>query len=452
MDTIIALATPPGRSAIGVIRLSGADALSLTRSLFSKDSLSPKPAHVVLKSIRNPATGELIDRALVSYFPAPDSFTGEDVVEISCHGSPVILRQVIDSMLRLGARLAGPGEFTLRALGAGKMNLSQAEAIRDLINAQTDVAAQQAVRQLSGELSVRLKPLMDRLLGLIVTLESAVEFVEDDLPEVEGQRIKEVLGQVILEVTYLASSFSSGHLLRDGLKVTLVGRPNTGKSSLFNELLRTDRAIVTEIPGTTRDTLSEFVNIKGLPVMLTDTAGVRDSANRVESIGVERTKRAMADADLLLVVVDGSVGITTEDLDFLRTTAEQKRVIALNKSDLPSFRDRLASDLNGPARVVSVSAKNREGLGDLREAMLEPFVSFDTNERGLLITDARHYDLLCRTQDELESSCVAIEAGASEEIILVGLHNALSFLGDITGETTTEDVLSRIFSTFCIGK
>ena len=214
MDTIIALATPPGRSAIGVIRLSGADALSLTRSLFSKDSLSPKPAHVVLKSIRNPATGELIDRALVSYFPAPDSFTGEDVVEISCHGSPVILRQVIDSMLRLGARLAGPGEFTLRALGAGKMNLSQAEAIRDLINAQTDVAAQQAVRQLSGELSVRLIPLLDKLLGLIVVLESAVEFVEDDLPEVEALRIRRELGEALSDVALLASSFSSGHLQR----------------------------------------------------------------------------------------------------------------------------------------------------------------------------------------------------------------------------------------------
>jgi tRNA modification GTPase len=452
MDTIIALATPPGRSAIGVIRLSGADALVLTSSLFSEDSPFPKPAQILLKSLRNPATGQLIDRALVSYFPGPNSFTGEDVVEISCHGSPVILRQVIDSMLRLGARLAGPGEFTLRALGAGKLNLSQAEAIRDIINAQTEVAAQQAVRQLNGELSNRLKPLMDRLLGLIVLLESAVEFVEDDLPQVEAQRIRSELSQVISEVACLAGSFSSGHLLRDGLRVTLVGRPNTGKSSLFNGLLKVDRAIVTEIPGTTRDTLSEFVNIEGLPVMLTDTAGVREAENRVESIGVERTKRAMAEADLLIVVVDGSSDLTPDDLDFLRTTVEQKRVIALNKSDLPSFRNRLGGELDGDGKIICVSAKTSDGLGDLREAVLAPFVSFDTNERGLLITDARHYDLLCRTQSELEASCVAIDSGASEEIILVGLHNALRFLGEITGETTTEDVLSRIFATFCIGK
>jgi tRNA modification GTPase len=452
MDTIIALATPPGRSAIAVIRLSGEDAIQLTRAILFEDQYRPIPGHAVLKDIRNPSDGELIDQAVVSYFRAPHSFTGEDVIEISCHGSPIIVRQVMDVLLQRGARLAGPGEFTLRALAAGKMNLSQAEAIRDLINAQTNVAAQQALRQLSGELSGRLKPLQDQLIGLIVPLESAVEFVEDDLPDIESGRIKKVLDQLVTETAAMAKSFSSGHLLRDGVRVTLVGRPNTGKSSLFNELLRMDRAIVTELPGTTRDTLSEVVSIKGIPVMLTDTAGVRESTNRVESIGVERTKRAMAEADLLLVVVDGAVDLTAEDLDFLVLTAEQKRVIALNKSDLPTFRDQLKSELNGNSRVVSVSAKNSEGLDDLWEAILEPFLSLGSNEGGLLITDARHYDLLCRTQAELESSRTAIEAGASEELVLVGLHNALRFLGEITGETTTEDVLSRIFSTFCIGK
>lgn len=451
MDTIIALATPPGRSAIGVIRLSGKDALMLTRSLLG-DQYRPKPGQTLLKDLRSPSTNELVDQALVSYFQGPHSFTGEDVVEISCHGSPIILRQVIDVLLRLGARLAGPGEFTLRALASGKMNLSQAEAIRDLINSQTDVAAQQALRQLSGELSGRLTPLKEQLVGLIVPLESALEFVEDDLPEIETERIKEVLLQLVEETAILAGSFSAGHFLRDGVKVTLVGRPNTGKSSLFNELLKADRAIVTDLPGTTRDTLSEVVNIKGLPVLLTDTAGVRESNNRVESIGVERTKRAMADADLLLVVVDGAVDLTTEDFDFLQLTTEQRRVIALNKSDLPTFRDRLKQELDLKSRVVNVSARDNEGLEELREAILEPFVSASNSEGGLLITDARHYDLLCRAQAELESSSRAIDAGASEELVLVGLHNALRFLGEITGETTAEDVLSRIFSTFCIGK
>jgi tRNA modification GTPase len=451
MDTIIAVATPPGRSAVGVIRISGPDTLKLIRVL-CEPQFDPSPGRVLLKQIRNPSTGALIDKALVSYFQAPHSFTGEDVVEVSCHGSPIILRQLIDIMLSLGVRLAGPGEFTLRALSAGKMNLSQAEAIRDLVNAQTERAAQQALRQLSGELSTRLQPLKDRLLGLIVTLESALEFVEDDLPQVENQRINVELRRSVSEIEILIDSYSSGHLLRDGLRVTLAGRPNTGKSSLFNSLLKSERAIVTETPGTTRDTLSELLNVKGLPVILTDTAGVRESSNRVETMGVERTKQAMADADLLLVVVDGSTDLTTEDLDFLKLTAEQKRVIALNKSDLPTFRQRLNADINGESRVVNVSARSSTGLEALRDAIVDPFISSDANSGGLLVTDARHHDLLCRSKTELEGSCKLFDEKASEELILVGLHNALRFLGDITGETTPEDVLSRIFSTFCIGK
>lgn len=452
MDTIIALATPPGRSAIGVIRLSGNQTLSFLRAIICDDRYSPEPGHAFLKNLKHADSGVLIDQALVTFFQSPNSFTGEDVAEISCHGSPIILRQLIDVLLGMGARLAGPGEFTLRALSAGKINLSQAEAIRDVINAQTDAAAQQALRQLSGELSTQLQPLKDRLLDVIVILESAVEFVEDDLPQVENARVRTTLKDLIAEVTKMASSFASGHLLRDGFKVTLVGRPNTGKSSLFNSLLRTERAIVTDIPGTTRDTLSEVLNIAGLPVLLTDTAGVRESTNQVEGIGIERTKRAMADADLLLVVVDGTSDLTTEDLDFLRLTAEQKRVIAVNKSDLPTFRSYLRIELNNQSVAIDVSAKEGSGLEALRNAIAEPFVSVAENNSGLLITDARHHDLLLRARSELESSLQSLEQNSSEELVLVGLHNALRYLGEITGETTAEDVLSRIFSTFCIGK
>jgi len=452
MDTIVALATPTGRSAIGIIRMSGPSSLSITRSLLSEVEFRPEPARPQLKKIRDPNTSAVADQALVTYFKAPHSFTGEDVVEISCHGSPVILRLVIDSILSLCGRVARPGEFTLRALSNGKIDLSQAEAIRDLINAQTDAAARQAVRQMSGELSSRLQPLKEKLVSLIVPFESAVEFVEDDLPQTETQGIGESLERLVSEIRVLASTFGHGHLLRDGVRVTLVGRPNSGKSSLFNRLLGTDRAIVTEIAGTTRDTLSEHINLKGFPVMLTDTAGMRESADLIESIGVERTQRAMAEADLLVVVVDGAADLGCEDRHFLTRANERSPVIALNKSDLPMFRDRLTRDLGGNPRTVQVSAKTGAGVDELCDAILRPFAAVDACEVGLLITDARHYDLLRRTDVELQSAQSLLCEGASEELVLVGLYSALRFLGEITGETTAEDVLTEIFSTFCIGK
>jgi tRNA modification GTPase len=453
MDTIVALATPPGRSAIGVVRLSGPSALAIARSLIGDSTFQPKPAHVNLRRIRNLSSGESIDRALLTYFETPNSFTGEDVIEISCHGSPIIIREVIDSVLSLGGRLAGPGEFTLRALSNGKMNLSQAEAIRDLINAQTDAAAQQAVRQLSGELSNRLQPIKEALLGLIVLLESAIEFVEDDLPLIQRKLIAEKLVQLTSEVDRLASTFSSGHLLREGVRVTIIGPPNAGKSTLFNRLLRFDRAIVTAIAGTTRDTLSETININGIPVVLTDTAGIREgSTNLVESIGLERTRQAMADADLLLVVLDGSNNLTVKAKEILGLSNGSRQVVALNKSDLPTFRNDLSGLLNGNLRVVEVSAKEEIGVMDLRAAIIDPFQSFEMSDAGFLITDARHYDLLCRTRNELESSSSLVNLCASEELVLTGMHNGLRFLGAITGETTAEDVLAQIFATFCIGK
>lgn len=452
MDTIIALATPPGRSAIGVVRISGPNSLAMARSLVGDRGFQPNPASVVLRSIRNLSTGEVIDQALLTYFETPNSFTGEDVVEVSCHGSPLVLRDVIDAVLSLGGRLADPGEFTLRALGNGKMNLSQAEAIRDLINAQTDAAARQAVRQLNGELSNRLQIIKERLLGLIVLLESAIEFVDDDLPLIKRKEICGRLGQLTTDVDRLASTFSSGQLLRDGLRVTIAGPPNAGKSTVFNRLLKFDRAIVTDVAGTTRDTLSEAFNINGVPIVLTDTAGIRESANLVERIGLERTKEAMADADLLLIVLDGSEHLSPADREILEATRERVRLVALNKCDLPTFRNEIAELLNGNLRVVEVSAKEKVGLSELRGAIIEPFQSLDTGDQGLLITDARHYDLLWRTRNELESSSDLIAQGASEELVLIGMHNGLRFLGAITGETTAEDVLSQIFATFCIGK
>lgn len=451
MDTIVAVATPPGRSAIGVVRMSGPEALRILRELIADRAFQPDPSKVVLKQLMMNGGGDVIDVALVSYFAAPHSFTGEDMVEVSCHGSPVILRQLVDRILALDGRLAGPGEFTLRACKNGKMNLSQAEAIRDLINARTEAAAQQATRQLKGELSSALQPCKAQLIEVIVKLESALEFVEDDLPSVQIEAIKTTLTNVQNSLSDLAATYASGHLLRDGIRVALVGRPNVGKSSLFNMLLRLDRAIVTEVPGTTRDTLTESISLDGIPVMLTDTAGLREAEDRVELMGVERTRRAMADADLRVVVLDGSGKLLPEDEHVLSESVTGRHVVAINKSDLPRTAV-IESQLIGNSKVVHVSAVTGEGLADLTAAILEPFGTFDSESVGLLITDSRHFDLLRRAESEIDAAMDHLNRNASEEIVLVGLHNALKYLGEITGETTSDDILGQIFSTFCIGK
>ncbi len=458
-DTIIALATPTGRSGIGVIRLSGGDSLGITKSLVGDAEFSPVPRTTHLKQLYDPTTHDVIDEALVTYFQAPHSFTGEDVIEISCHGSPVLLRQVVDICLALGTRMADAGEFTLRALGNGRMNLAEAEAIRDLIDAQTTASARQAVRQLRGEFSNQLQPIKDDLLDVIVILESALEFVEDDLPAAQAEDVKNRIINVGAEVEKIASTFTAGRLIREGLRVALVGRPNVGKSSLFNALLGSERAIVTEIAGTTRDQIHERFVVDNIPISLIDTAGLRDTTDKVESIGVERSKATMADADLVIVMLDASEQTSAEDREILESVKDLNYIVALNKIDkVPSTDvDRMiAAEHSSLAyireRLTPLSAKTGDGLDDLRHAIIRPFSAEDITTSGFLVTDARHHDLLVRAKSEIDESLEHLNEKMSEEIVLIGLHSALRYLGQITGETTTEDMLTRIFSTFCIGK
>ena len=449
MDTIVALSTAPGRSAIGVIRISGPHAIEIVRMLVGDPELTLKPGKVLVRNLKPAGEVVAIDQAVLSYFAAPHSYTGEDVVEISCHGSPVILRRVIDRVLLFGGRLAEPGEFTLRALGNGKLNLSQAIAVRDLISARSDAAAKQAVRQLKGELSLRMSRTKEKLVQAIVILESALEFVEDDLPEVEKEKLLENLLEIGNELSGLAQTFEVGHLLRDGLRVTIAGRPNVGKSSLFNALVRSNRAIVTDIPGTTRDSLTESISINGLPVTLTDTAGLRESSDQIEQLGVDRSHQAIADADLVLLIVDGS--LPAEDRPLEPGSNGIRRLLVRNKMDLPSFQ-RAEMELTSAETVIDVSALTGAGLDELRTAIIASFGNADAADSGLLITDARQHDLLRRAADEVKSSAAILQEGHSEELIVLGLNNALRLIGDITGETTTEDILTEIFSTFCIGK
>ncbi len=446
-DTIVALATPLGRSGIGVIRLSGADSLRIIRKLVGDVAFSPQPRKAILRQIFEPLTNDPIDETLITYFQSPQSFTGEDVIEISGHGSPIVLRQILDLCLQFNARLAQAGEFSLRALSNGRMNLSQAEAIRDLIDAQTVASARQSIKQLHGELSNQLQPLKDELLDIIVILESSLEFVEDDLPDFKAAQIKTNLLLINEKISQIASTFQAGKLIREGLKVALVGKPNVGKSSLFNALIGQDRAIVTEIAGTTRDQIREILTIENIPVSLIDTAGLRQTDDTVESIGVERSRRAMIDADLIIAMFDGSESLTVEDFQILDDIRELNFIIVVNKSDL------LQTELNfNNQSYIKISAKTCYGLNQLQNAIVEPFAVSEIEHSGFLVSDARHYDLLLRAKTEIDNSMFLFNQSASEEIVLIGLHNSLNYLGQITGETSTEDMLTRIFSTFCIGK
>ena len=438
MSTIVAPSTPTGRGAIAVVRLSGELSLSIARQLIPElDNVKPRMA--TLGKVRFPETNEILDEVLVTYFEGPHSVTGEDVVEISCHGSPAVVRQILDLSLSFGARLATPGEFTLRALTNQKINLVQAEAIRDLIAAQTEAAVKQAARQIGGELSNALRAFEDQLVQVIVVLESALEFVEDDLPPTEVRAIEKKLISVNHGLHELAQSYSSGKLLQSGVKIAIIGQPNVGKSSLFNKLVEHDRAIVTEIPGTTRDTLTETIDLQGIPVRLTDTAGLRETDDTIETLGIARTRQAIQDADLVLRVVDSSSGESTED------AVDIAAIRVINKCDL----------VNEPSlntEGVRVSALTGEGIDSLRAAILQHLNRGDSHYESLLITNARHYDLLRNANEEMNVALGLLKDCVSEELILVPLHNALKCLGQITGETTTEDILTQVFATFCIGK
>jgi tRNA modification GTPase len=435
-DTIVAVSTPPGRGGIGVVRLSGKDARRIAEQILQfRAAPEWRSWHSQMAELAD------VDEVVTAFFEAPRSYTAEDVVEISCHGSPVVLRFALDRALDAGARLAEPGEFTLRAYLNGRIDLPQAEAVRDLIDATTLYQARVATQQAGGSVSRRIDPLKEQLLELIALLEAGIDFAEDDISVAPAEELLRRLKPVIEGVKQLAASFQYGGLVRSGLTLAIVGRPNVGKSSLFNCLLEQDRAIVTDIPGTTRDLVSETASIGGIPVKLYDTAGVREGSELVESLGIERTLQAIADVDLTLVVVDLSQGITVADRELIARAP--KSLVAGNKCDLP----------HESADVLAVSAKTGEGIGALRQAILEaiaPAGAFE-QETGF-ITSVRHERLLAESAEYLEKARGAVHDGIPHEMLLLDLYAALRPIDAITGATTADDILNRIFSTFCIGK
>jgi tRNA modification GTPase len=446
-DTIVAIATPPGRGGLGVVRVSGSSAQSIAQRLTGRDGRF-EPRHATLAALHG-GSGSF-DRAIVTVFPAPHSYTGEDVAELSVHGSPVLLQAAVAEAMRHGARLAEPGEFTLRAFLNGRIDLVQAEAVRDLIESVTPLQARAAFDQLEGTLTSRIREIEAALFDLCARLEASLDFPDEGYHFVEGRSAASEIVGVAAEIDRLLESARRGRLLREGLQVVLSGRANTGKSSIFNVLAGSGRAIVTALPGTTRDLLTEVVDIGGVPVTVVDTAGVRLlPADAIEAEGIARAAAARSVAALIVVVLDGSAALTDDDRVLLEQTASVARLVVANKSDLPAAWTRL--DGNEP--LVRVSALEGDGIDDLRSAILGAIGSTRADARDLpAVTNLRHIDLLTRAREALDRAASAARAQVPEEFVLADINDARALLEEVTGARTTDDLLGHIFASFCIGK
>lgn len=460
-DTIVAIATPPGEGGIGTVRLSGDNAAAILSRIFAPASgrpgTQPESHRLVFGHIIDPLTSEKVDEVLAVLMSAPHSYTREDVVEIDCHGGTVPLRRVMSLCLREGARMAEPGEFTLRAFLNGRIDLAQAEAVLDVVRARTETALKLAVDQLGGGVSARVKSVRATLLHSLAHLEATIDFPEDDVPPAD---VSPELNNALHEMRSLIESAGTGIVMRQGVRTAIVGRPNVGKSSLLNALLRADRAIVTEVAGTTRDTLEEVVNVRGVPLVLTDTAGLRahaDTHDPIERLGIERTRRALSEASLAIVVFDGSQPLSAADLQAVEAVQEAGTgacLAVLNKADLPSAldRDRLAALLHG-VEIVPASATTPGGTHNLEERLAALVLGGKATPRDdAMVTSLRHLDALRRGQEHVEAALASIDEHVPAAFVAVDLHAALSTLGEITGETASEDLLDEIFRNFCIGK
>ncbi len=452
-DTICAVSTPPGEGGIGIIRISGKDAISIAAKVFR-----PHNDHNILRGathtlryghIIDPVSGETAEEVLVSVMRGPATYTREDIVEINCHGGMIPLRRTMGMLIREGARQAEPGEFTKRAFLNGRIDLAQAEAVIDIIRAKTDLAHRSANEQLLGGLSGEISNLRYRLVSILASVEAGIDFPDEDIETESGKPLADDITGIITAIGSLLSSFTYGRILRDGFATAIVGRPNVGKSSLLNALLKQNRAIVTEIPGTTRDVLEEYLNISGVPIKILDTAGIRHTHDMVEQEGVRRSLAAIESADIVLVVLDGSQSLTQEDRRVLEEVSGKNSIAIINKSDLPRRLERL----DAPHLQVSLSCHTGDGLDSLKRAISEMVEQGTVGLREHAWTvNQRHKGALEQTSESLQRSLDAIRSNISPEFVAVDLRGALDSLGLITGATCTEDILDRIFNDFCIGK
>lgn len=452
-DTISAISTPPGEGGIGIVRVSGPASISIAKKIFTTpkgESLNGVESHKLIHGyIKDPDTQKNIDEVLLAVMCSPKSFTGENVVEISCHGGSLPLSKILNLTVKSGARLAEPGEFTKRAFLNGRLNLLQAEAVIDIIKSKSDTALESAMNQLQGGLAEKITSIRSILINMLAEIEADIDFPEEDIEFKNRLEFKKGMGSVLTEIGQLVDSYRYGKIYREGVSVVIAGRPNVGKSSLMNAFLNEDRSIVTSIPGTTRDTIEEGLNLNGLAIKIVDTAGIRESEGLVEQEGIKRTQKAIEGAGLIIFLLDGSEGLREEDKDLIKEIKQKNKpvIIAINKIDV---ENKISW---GEGEFLKISALKNIGLDELRNQIFDIIYNGHCKTpEGIFITRERHRELLSKSQDFLSKAINAINQNLSPEFIAADLRLSLDSLGEITGETYSEDVLNRIFQEFCIGK
>ncbi len=450
METIAAISTPPGVGGIGIIRISGDNALNVAKRIFkAKNKSEIKPFTIRFGYVVDENQNAL-DQVLVSYFKSPKSYTGEDVIEINCHGGNVSTREILELVLKNGARLAEPGEFTKRAFLNGKLDLTQAEAVIELINSKSDKESKASYKQLEGLLGAKIKEIKQDIIDLLVDIEANIDYPEYDIEEVRRERIYNVLSANVAKLETLEKSFESGKILRDGVSTVIIGKPNVGKSSLLNRLVKEDRAIVTEIAGTTRDTIEEYITIRGIPLKLVDTAGIHETDDIVESIGVNKSKKAIDESELVLLMLDATRELSKEDEELLEATKNKNRIILINKIDADK---KINKNMFKSDKVIEMSTKTLAGIEELEETIEEMFNISELNmENEIVITNVRHKNLIHKAAEEIKNAIISIKNGLPIDMLSIDLQEALQNLGEITGESISEEVVKGIFAKFCVGK
>ena len=454
-DTIAAIATSIGEGGISIIRISGDKSLDIVASIFKGKndrklhdikSYTMRYGHIIDKN------GSILDEVIISYMKGPKSFTAEDTVEINCHGGVVGTNRILREIIMAGARMAEPGEFTKRAFLNGRIDLSQAEAVIDIIRAKTELSMKSAIMQSEGSISREIKIIRNKLLSVIANIEVTVDYPEEDIEEVTAGKVKYDVTSILGEIEILLSTADEGKILREGLSTVIVGKPNVGKSSLLNALVKEKRAIVTDVPGTTRDAIEEYISIEGIPVKIVDTAGIRETEDIVEKIGVQTSKQKIDEADLVILILDSSMSLTHEDREIIKYIHNKKYIVLLNKSDLGGKIEKGELQSLKSKYITNISVKTGQGLDQVKEHIKDLFFNGEIKTEGVFVTNNRHKQSLIRAVENLESSLNALEHTLAIDLASIDIRNAWMNLGEITGEALEEDIIHKIFSEFCLGK